>query len=42
MPAGEALPELGHGVYLGYTYFQNFTGDKYQVSEGAADFTPHT
>jgi hypothetical protein len=42
MPAGEALPELGNGVYLGYTYFQNFTGDKYQLSEGAADFTPHT
>ncbi len=41
MPEGKALPEIGNGVYLGYTYFQNFTGDKYQLSEGAADYTPH-
>lgn len=42
MPEGKALPEPGNGVYLGFSYFRDFTGDKYQLSEGAADYTPHT
>ena len=40
MPAGQALPELGNGVYLGFTYFQNFTGDKYVLSAGGVEYTP--
>ena len=40
MPRGEALPELGNGVNLGFTFFQNFEGDKYILSGGAAEFTP--
>lgn len=41
MPAGEALPEFGNGVNLGYDYFRNFEGDKYKLSDGAAEYTPH-
>ena len=40
LPAGEALPELGNGVYLGYNYFNNFAGDKYLLSSTAAEYTP--
>ena len=40
MPVGEALPEFGNGVYLGYSYFRDFTGDKYQISAQAVEYTP--
>lgn len=41
-PAGEALPEFGNGIYLGFSYFQSFTGDKYVLTGNSAVFTPHT
>ena len=37
---GEALPELGNGMNLGYYYFRDFTGDKYKLSSEAVEFTP--
>ncbi len=40
MPAGEALPEFGSGVNLGYYYFRDFTGDKYELSSEAVKYTP--
>ena len=40
MPSGEDLPEFGNGVYLGYNYFRNFTGDKYLMSSEAVEYTP--
>ena len=40
MPAGEALPEFGNGVNLGYYYFRDFAGDKYQLSREAVEYTP--
>ncbi len=40
MPLGEALPEFGNGVNLGYSYFRDFTGDKYHISAQAVEYTP--
>ena len=39
-PAGEALPAFGNGVNLGYSYFRDFTGDKYELSSEAVRYTP--
>ena len=42
MPLGEALPEFGNGVNLGYDYFKNFTGDKYKMTSAAVEYTPQS
>lgn len=41
LPAGEALPEFGNGVNLGYSYFRDFEGDKYEMSSASVEYTPH-
>ena len=40
VPAGEALPEFGNGVNLGYYYFRDFEGDKYIMTSQAVEYTP--
>ena len=37
---GEALPEFGNGVNLGYYYFRDFEGDKYIMTSQAVEYTP--